>query len=254
MDTDQIDFCSDLSDDSILRLVEELQDTQASQTAAAELWQRLHKYLERRTAALIADRYRAQVSEESAVNQAFKSFLSGAARGEFELQDRGALLGLLAKMAANKLRTRLRELNAQKRSAPPVDSAESDTPQPQPGHPKKTEKLKRNYRSNHPIDPDASQDSGCQGPTLDRFLAEADTAMIITIKEKLEPLGEDLQEFFLLRYIDGFTDDEIAERLGNMSLQAVRWKHETIKEVFDDLRDDFDSEETESPEQVPRKP
>lgn len=245
------DFSSaDLPADSILSLVRQLQDSATFEAAAPELWQRVQSYLEWRAAALIAERFRGRVSEEDAAIEAFKSFLSGAQRGKYSIRDRDGLFGLLAKMVKNKLRSELRKLQGPTRNPGadgPGEIRTDDSGELDRGRKPfyANEQIKRDYRTDESIDSEASLDSECRGQDLSIFLKKLDAAARLVIKEKIDTLEADLQEFFVLRYIDGFTDEQIAKRM-HISLQAVRYMHETIKEVFGDLRNsdsgDFGSE------------
>lgn len=162
--------------------------------AAQPLWERYFDRLVRLAGARLksAGRPSGVADEEDAVLSAFDSFCTGAARGRFpQLADRDDLWRLLVVITARKLRAQARRERRQKRGGGLVRS-EADFP-------------------------DAGDETGGWG--LDQLVGDEPTPEFAAqVAEEcrglLADLGDESLCLVALARMEGYTNDEIAERLG----------------------------------------
>jgi DNA-directed RNA polymerase specialized sigma24 family protein len=168
---------------------------QAGDMAAAQpLWERYFERLVRLARARLrgGGRLSAEADEEDAVLSAFDSFCAGAARGQFpQLADRDDLWRLLVVITARKVQAQSRRTRRQKRGAGLVSNA---TDLPGTGEARGSEGLEH-VVGNEPT------------PVFAAQVAEE-------CRRLLEALGDDALRQVALARMEGYTNDEIAERLG----------------------------------------
>ena len=239
----------ELSTDSVAKFVHALRDPAQRDQAASKIWQRTHEHLERRIAGLVAQRLQGRISEDSVLNEAFRSFFSGAGRGEFEIHNAGGLIALLADIAHKKLMSRIRKHDAQKRSPGPSEDGDAT----KRGHaatggdnarcleggqiPADAEPAKRFYAGREPVDPNirAKEEQDADAVIM-QFLQDAEVVVQAVYLEKIETLSPDLKACLRLR-MEGFDPKGIADQMG-ISVEAAKWKIETLQAEFEDLHDD----------------
>jgi DNA-directed RNA polymerase specialized sigma24 family protein len=189
---------------SVTRLIGALvgEDTDA---AAEQLWQRYFDQLVRLARARLRVAPRGVGDEEDVALSAFDSFFRGAAQGRFpRLSDRGDLWRLLVTITARKAVDHVQSQRCQRRGGGRVvDEARVDALEPEMGR-------------------WLEQVVGRE-PTPD-FVAQ----VVDECRRLLEDLGDEgLRTVALLR-MEGYTNDEIAERLG-CGLRSVERKLERIR-------------------------
>lgn len=179
-------------DGSVTRWIGELK---AGDLAAAQpLWERYFDRLVRLARArLLTSRLpSAEADEEDAALSAFDSFCAGAVRGRFpQLADRDDLWRLLVLITARKVQAQGRRHRRRKRGGGLVRS-EADLP-------------------------DGGQGAGAEG--LDELAGVVPTPEFAAMVAEecrllLDALGEESLRRVALARMGGYTDDEIAERLG----------------------------------------
>lgn len=179
-------------DGSVTRWIGELK---AGDPAAAQpLWERYFDRLVRLARArLLTSRLpSAEADEEDAALSAFDSFCAGAVRGRFpQLADRDDLWRLLVLITARKVQAQGRRHRRRKRGGGLVRS-EADLP-------------------------DGGQGAGAEG--LDELAGVVPTPEFAAMVAEecrllLDALGEESLRRVALARMGGYTDDEIAERLG----------------------------------------
>lgn len=179
-------------DGSVTRWIGELK---AGDPAAAQpLWERYFDRLVRlaRARLLTARLPSAEADEEDAALSAFDSFCAGAVRGRFpQLADRDDLWRLLVLITARKVQAQGRRHRRRKRGGGLVRS-EADLP-------------------------DGGQGAGAEG--LDELAGVVPTPEFAAMVAEecrllLDALGDESLRRVALARMGGYTDDEIAERLG----------------------------------------
>jgi DNA-directed RNA polymerase specialized sigma24 family protein len=183
---------SDEGPGSITRWLDSLQEGDLA--AAQPLWERYSERLVRLAAARLraAGRASAEADEEDAVLSAFDSFCTGAVKGRFpQLADRDELWRLLVVITARKVQAQARRMRRHKRGAGQVRNA-TDLP-------------------------DAGDSSGDDG--LDRIVGDDPTPEFAAqvaeeCQRLLGALGDEALRQVALARMEGYTNDEIADRLG----------------------------------------
>lgn len=170
-------------------------DLQAGDLAAAQpLWERYFDRLVRLAGARLRARGRpsGEADEEDAVLSAFDSFCAGARRGQFpRLADRDDLWRLLVVITARKVQAQARRARREKRGGGLVRTM--------------TDLL------------DGDGEEGSEG--LDRIVGDEPTPEFAAqVAEEcgrlLDALGDEPLRLVALARMEGYTNDEIAERLG----------------------------------------
>ncbi len=170
-------------------------DLQAGDLAAAQpLWERYFDRLVRLAGARLrgSGRRSAEADEEDAVLSAFDSFCAGARHGRFsKLADRDDLWRLLVVITARKVQAQARRMRRRKRGGGLV-------------------------RSMTDLFSDGGE-SGADG--LDRIVGDGPTPEFAAqVAEEcgrlLDALGDEPLRLVALARMEGYTNDEIAERLG----------------------------------------
>src|SRR4051812_40446118 len=168
---------------------------QAGDLAAAQpLWERYFARLVRLAGARLraAGRPSAEADEEDAVLSAFDSFCTGAVRGRYpQLADRDDLWRLLVVITARKVQAQARRMRRRKRGGGLVRSL-TDLP-------------------------DAERAPGFED--LDRIVGGEPTPEFAAqvaeeCRRLLDVLGDEALRRVALARMEGYTNDEIAERLG----------------------------------------
>ncbi|MCI0462450.1 MAG: ECF-type sigma factor [Gemmataceae bacterium] len=172
--------------------------------AAAALWRRYFDRLVRLAQAKLGPAYRRAADEEDVALSAFRCLCEGAARGRFtELTDRDDLWRLLTVLTVHKVIDQKRRESGQKRGGGEVrgESAFDDLPS--------------------------------EGQGLDRFLSDEPTPETLAILAEehdrlLAALGDEALRQVALCKLEGFTNQEIAERLG-VTCRSVERKLQRIR-------------------------
>jgi len=139
----------------------------------------------------------------------------------FELNDRNALLALLADMAIKKTCDAARRQTAAKRDIWRERQMESSAADFERADPQAPKRQKRGYRPKTKPGAAVSADSLCDKDTLERMVLGAHPEHAAFVIEFVENLPPDLtQVFFLLA--ERRSNEGIARELGNCDLETVR--------------------------------
>jgi DNA-directed RNA polymerase specialized sigma24 family protein len=164
------------------------------QAAAQPLWERYFERLVRLAGARLhaTGRVSAEADEEDAVLSAFGSFCDGALRGRFpQLSDRDDLWRLLVVITARKLQAQARRQRRQRRGGGRLHN-ETDL-----------------GRGHGETEAGGLDEIAGDGPTPE-FAAEVAEES----RRLLDALGDDGLRLVALSRMEGYTNDEIADRLG----------------------------------------
>jgi DNA-directed RNA polymerase specialized sigma24 family protein len=180
--------------------------------AAAKLWERYFDRLVRLARGRLPGPARRVMDEEDVALSAFDSFCRGGARGQFaQLRDRDDLWQLLVLITLRKAHDALAHQRRQKRGGGRVlDEAAL------PGL--------------------RAEDGGAAAPGLEGFRArEPSPDFAAQVGEQfehlLERLGDDTLRRLVLLRMEGYTEDEIAARLGTAG-RTVRRKLALVRQIL----------------------
>lgn len=206
----ETDRTGEASEGSITRCVGDLKA--GDQAAAQVLWERYFDRLVRlaRRRLAMSRRIGADEDEEDAALSAFDSFCAGLAGGRFpRLEDRGDLWRLLVVITARKAAAQADRRRALKRGG---DRFRID-----PGH------------------GNGDDSAGSQDPLIQLVASEPSPEFAAMVADEttylLERLGDDaLRQIALLR-MEGYTSDEIADRLG-CARRTVARRLDLIRQIW----------------------
>jgi RNA polymerase sigma factor (sigma-70 family) len=195
------------ADGSVTRWVTALKD--GDQAAAQPLWERYHRQLVALARRKLDASPRRAADEEDVVQSAFHSFFRGVAGGRFpRLDDRDNLWKLLVVITARKALDQLAHEHAKRRGGCAIPG-ESRIP---PGGPVSDEAALEQVVGDEPTPEFAAQ------------VAEE-------YERLLNLLGDDTLRRIAVWKMEGFTSDEIAERL-DCSKRTVTLKLEAIRVIW----------------------
>lgn len=201
-------------DDSVSLWIDELKHGESE--AARRLWDRYFHRLVGLARTKLVDATRRAADEEDVALSAFDSFFRGVERGRFEaLQDRDDLWRLLAAITARKAAHQRRDLAAQKRGGGRVAGESA-------------------------LDGgDGRFDDASQHPAggFDRLAGDVPTPEFVAlvaeqIRRRLERLPEEMLRTIALAKLEGYGNQEIADRLG-VAPRTVERKLQWIREIWE---------------------
>lgn len=192
---------------SVTELLQKLQAGESS--ADREIWERYVARLIKLARARLPRIPRRAFDEEDVAVTAFEAFLRGVADGRFkQLDNREDLWQVLAMLTERRAIALVRHELAEKRGGGRI----------------------RGESAFDEIDP-----SGSARPGLDQF-ADPDPAAVdqftLSVRSLLEALGDDLLRQIAIAKLEGFTNKEIAKRLG-ISLRGVERKLQLIRQRWE---------------------
>ncbi|MBV8217742.1 MAG: hypothetical protein JO325_04710 [Solirubrobacterales bacterium] len=182
--------------------------------AARRLWERYYRKLVGLARLKLRSTPRRAADEEDVALSAFDSFCRGVGRGHFpQLQDRSDLWQLLAIITARKAIDLVNHNRRQKRGGGTV-SGESGL-----------------------LDPG---DPATSGPGLAQIIGrepppEFAAQVADECRRLLDGLGDEGLRSVALWKMEGYTNAEIAERLGGVNMRTVERKLKTIRERWEEL-------------------
>ncbi|MCA9265708.1 MAG: ECF-type sigma factor [Pirellulaceae bacterium] len=201
-----------MTDDAVTRWVESLE--QGDEEAASRLWQYCFPKLLRYAARRLPDHLRRTMDEEDVALSAFKSFCLGSERGAFpELRGRDELWKLLLCITARKAQARLRHETREKRGGGKVSGESIFITDAAEGIPAGIGNV-----------------AGA-APTPDMMAQFSDGC-----EQLLERLGDDTLRAIALLRVEGYSVDEIAQRVG-CAKRSVERRLNLIRKTWLDATD-----------------
>jgi RNA polymerase sigma factor (sigma-70 family) len=178
-------------------------------TAAQPLWERYHRRLVGLARLKLQSSRRLAADEEDVVQNAFHSFFKGVAGGRFpQINDRDNLWRLLVVITARKALNQLAHEHAQRRGGCAVSG----------------ESLMSSRRPQ-------SDDAAIEQVVGDEPTPEFAAQVAEEYERLLARLGDETLRRAAVWKMEGFTNDEIAERLG-CSRRTVNLKFEAIRMIW----------------------
>lgn len=243
----------------VRELVRQLDDPDAFNGAAVELWKALRRYLKWRVAQVCFGGQGLAGDSSSLALDAFNDFLTMKRRGAVKVEDRTGILNLLSRIVRNKTIDRLRRETAAKRR--PQDGNDStsnlreDSAATAPGsdellsfsdlegrgvadarivrHPSR---MSANVRVSRPVIATQSDEAG--EPTgVATWLTEVDPWLREVLLDAIDRLPPDLRQVFDLVIVQGSTYDDAAEQL-DYSPRLVESKIVSIRKLLKSLKSD----------------
>ena len=195
------------ADGSVSRWVAALKSGDAA--AAQPLWERYHRQLIALARQKLQSARRREADEEDVVQNAFHSFFRGVAEGRFpQLDDRDNLWKLLVVITARKALDQLTQQHARRRGGGSVQG-------------------ESRISSGKPDWDDAAIDQVVGDEPTPEFAAQ----VAEQYEQLLDLLADDLLRQVAVLKMEGFTDYEVAAKLGCSRRTVVR-KLETIRIIW----------------------
>jgi len=193
---------------SVTRFLDDLKsgDQSVANQAAAQIWSRYSEALLRQAILTMSLKLRRRVDGDDVIQDVFKSFFLRHAGGQFELNDRDELWGLLAAMTRKKVLKQVTRHTAGRRS------------------------IDREKNIGAPQDSDSLLDLTTDSmPSPEQVLTAAE--LLNNLLGELDTTGR----VIVLRRLEGLTHEEIAIELGCV-VRTVERKISAIRNVLVSLR------------------
>lgn len=212
--------------DAVTDWIRKLDDPNRRETAARNIVDTYMHSLLAMIRTQLQNRYRAVIDEEDVLRSAWRRFF----RTSFELSDRNSLFGLLAEIAIIKTGAAARRHSSaigdrrrvEQREIQPEDENNAVV------NPVPLEAPRRNYRRSMDVDSEISADSFFNRDTCELMAMDASPEQATYVIEFFKQLPDDLQQVFTW-VIEGYSNDEIANKLGGCDVQTVLRQIERIR-------------------------